>query len=88
MESMITKLSDASSSAFDTIRQSYGGIDGSRNERFSKVEGQFTVAHGMVVNLGARVKEIELAQRPGSGGGFSGAGGGGRRGAQERGSPT
>ena len=79
IESMITKLNDASSSAFDTLRQSYGGIEGSMNEGFSKLEGQSTVAHAQVQNLDARVKDIGSVQRPGSGGGFGSAGGGGGR---------
>ena len=39
-ESMITKFNDASSSAFDMLRQNYGGIEGSMNDRINSVESQ------------------------------------------------
>ena len=62
----LIRCNEASSSAFATLRQSYGGIEGSMNERFSMVEGHFIEAK-RIVNFDARVKEIESAQRPGGG---------------------
>ena len=46
---MIQKLTDASSSAVNALRQSYGGILVTMNERLSKVQSQFVEAHKVVV---------------------------------------
>ena len=45
MEGLITKLREASSHAFDTLRKSYGGFEGTRNEKFDKLGKQFIEAH-------------------------------------------
>ena len=73
VEGLITKLTDARSSAFNALRQSYGGIEVTMNERFSKVESQFVEAHTVVVGHDETLKLIER-NRLSSGGGASGAG--------------
>ena len=59
--------------ALSTLRQSYGGIEGTMNERFAKVESQFVQAHKVVVVLDERMWYVE---RNGLSSGGGGAGGG------------
>ena len=77
MEGLITKLREASSHAFDTLRQSYGGLEGSTNERFGKVGKQFIEAHRVVMGIDSRLGHVERSGARGGGGFGGGKGSGG-----------
>ena len=67
LEGLISRLQEATSSAMDSIRASYGGVAASTTAAIDAVQADGRLLHSQVTGIQAQVTQLEATMRSGAG---------------------